>query len=226
MTSVIAHELRGPMGSIRSAAALLADGSYGQLPAEAKEIVLLIQNAADRLLNQTESYLEVMQIVNGTYRLQPHPLDVKTMVQKLTDEWRPQAKLKKIKLSCAYKNLPPKLLMDESVLSHIIYNLLDNAIKYTEKGEVNISASWNGEKLKVIVEDSGTGMSKKTIAELFKHPLMRTNNKDNLKKGLCLGLYIVSELLKAAKGQITAKSSGKNKGSTFIVQLPAEKFDA
>lgn len=226
MTSVIAHELRGPMGSIRSAASLLASGAYGKLNPEAKKIILLIQNAADRLLNQTESYLEVMQIVDGSYNLEKKAVNISELIKKLVNEWQPQAKLKKIKLVLVCKKLPKKIITDPAVLSHITYNLLDNAIKYTDKGSVTASVNYQDGQLILEVKDTGIGMAEKKISELFKHPLLRKKNPQNSKNGLSLGLYIVSELVKASKGSIKVKSLGKDKGSTFIVHLPAKEFDA
>ncbi len=226
MTSMIAHELRSPIGSIRAAAALLADGSYGKLPRKAHEVAALIQNAADRLLSQTEGYLQVMQLSSGVYEVQVEPYAAKDLINKMINEWKPQAKLNKLKLTCVCKNIPKTVSVDQSVLAHIIYNLLDNAIKYTESGSIIVDADWKNGELIINVIDTGQGMTRATISELFKHPMNRKKKKKANSRGMGLGLYIVAELLKAAGGSVKAKSKGKGTGSTFIVHLPAEKVDS
>ncbi|MBD3281212.1 GHKL domain-containing protein [Candidatus Uhrbacteria bacterium] len=226
MTSMIAHELRSPIGSIRAAASLLAEGAYGKLPRQAKETALLIQNSADRLLSQAEGYLQVMRLASNAYEVQVEPYDIKDLLKKMFDEWIPQFKLKQIKLKSELKNLPDTVEIDQSVLAHIVYNLLDNAVKYTESGSVSIKVEWKDSQLIITVSDTGEGMSRATIAELFRHPMKRKKKVKTDGRGMGLGLYIVGKLLKAAKGSITAKSKGKSKGSTFIVHLPARKVDA
>lgn len=223
---MIAHELRGPVGSIRAAASLLAQGSYGKLPREAKETALLIQNAADRLLSQTEGYLQVMQLSSNTYKVQKEPYDIKDLLSKIIDEWRPQIKLKQLKLNYREKNLPDTVLIDQTVLAHILYNLLDNAVKYTDSGEILVLAAWKKHELFLRISDTGQGISPAVKSELFKHPIKRKKHLGSNHRGKGLGLYIVSQLLKAAKGSIKVTSRGKNKGSTFIVHLPAEKVDS
>jgi len=225
MTSMIAHELRSPIGSIRAAAALLVDGSYGKLPRKAKETAALIQNAADRLLSQTEGYLQVMQLSSGSYEIQNEPYAVKDLIKKLIAEWKPQAKLNKLKLACTIKGIPTTVSIDQSVLTHIIYNLIDNAIKYTDTGSISLDADWENDILRIAVTDTGRGMTPQIKQEIFKHPMHRKKKKKADGRGMGLGLYIVSQLLKAAKGTIKATSKGKNKGSTFIVHLPAQKVD-
>jgi len=226
MISVIAHELRSPIGSIRAAAALLADGSYGKLPRRAKETARLIQNAADRLLSQTESYLQVMQLSNGSYKIQNEPYAVKDLIKKLINEWMPQAKLKKLKLLCSCANIPALVLIDQAVLTHVVYNLVDNAIKYTDSGTIEVVVDWKDDVLAVRISDTGRGISPAIKKELFLHPMYCLKKNRSKGCGMGLGLYIVAELIKSAKGKITVKSQGTNRGSTFIVHLPAVKVDA
>ncbi len=226
MSSMIAHELRSPIGSIRAAASLLADGSYGKLPRKAKETALLIQNAADRLLSQTEGYLQLMQLSGGGYELQNEPYAVEDLIKKLIAEWKPQAKLKKLKLKSIYSNIPETLSIDQSVLTHAIYNLLDNAIRYTDSGSIEVSSKWRAGMLTISIKDTGRGITNEIRKELFMHPKYCMKKNRTKGCGMGLGLYIVAEFIKSAKGTINIQSKGKNKGSTFIVHLPAEKVDA
>ncbi|MDF1497307.1 MAG: HAMP domain-containing sensor histidine kinase [Patescibacteria group bacterium] len=225
MSSMIAHELRSPIGAIRAAASLLADGSYGKLPRKAKETAMLIQNAADRLLSQTEGYLRLMQLSSGFYEAQNEPYAVEDLIKKLIAEWKPQAKLKKLKLKSAFRNIPDTLFIDQALLTHVIYNLLDNAIRYTDSGFIEVNVTWRAGILTILIKDTGRGITTEIKKELFKHPKYCMKKNRSKGCGMGLGLYIVAEFIKSANGTIDIQSKGKNKGSTFIVHLPAVKVD-
>lgn|GEM_PF-1293575 len=226
LTSLMAHELKGPIGAIRAATSLLVKGSYGKLPKQAQHIVLLIQDATDRLLSQTEAYLQIMQLSHGNYQVNLEPCDANDLINKLIAEWRPQFKLSKLKFKHESQKISQMVMLDKTVLSHLIYNLLSNAIKYTHKGSVHIKTSWQRNLLTIKITDTGIGMSSARKKNLFTSPILREKHILNDNCGLGLGLYISSELIKSCKGKIKCMSQGKNKGSTFIVQLPAIKVDA
>ncbi len=226
ITALMAHELKGPIGAIRAAASLLASGSYGKLPKQAQDTVLLIQNASDRLLSQTEAYLQVMQLTCGEYQVKLEPCDANDLINKLIAEWRPQFKIAKLKLVHESEKIPSFILLDKAVLSHVIYNLLGNAVKYTRAGSIHIKTAWKKDLLTIKITDTGIGMSPVCKKSLFTSPVPREKNPQNDNCGLGLGLYISAELIKASKGKIKGNSLGLNKGSTFIVQLPAVKVDA
>lgn len=226
ITSLMAHELKGPIGAIRAAASLLAAGSYGKLPKQAEETAHLIQNAADRLLSQTESYMQIMQLTCGEYQVKLEPCDANDLINKLIAEWRPQFKIAKLKLVHESEKIPSFILLDKAVLSHVIYNLLGNAVKYTRTGSIHIKTAWKKDLLTIKITDTGIGMSPVCKKSLFTSPVPREKNPHNDNCGLGLGLYISAELIKASKGKIKGLSQGPNKGSTFIVQLPAIKVDA
>ncbi|MFZ6015750.1 MAG: sensor histidine kinase [Patescibacteria group bacterium] len=224
LSAIIAHELRAPIGTIRAAAAMLAEGGYGKLPKEAKEIVRVIQSTSDKLLNQTEGYLQVLEINSGGLVINPTATNVAKLLKEIIRQWQPAAKAKKIKLELQIAKIPQLLKLDQVILNHVLFNLLDNAFKFTDKGRIMVAVSRRHNLLSLRITDTGMGIDKKQIKSLFINPAVN-NFADNAGKRRGLGLFIVHQLLKAAKGAISVTSAGKNKGSTFSVQLPALKVD-
>lgn len=223
---MIAHELIAPIGSISAAASLLANGECGKLPPAALGIIKTIEEISDNLINHAESYIAVLQIQNNTFRSNPGRVKIKKLLESILKNYLPKAQIRKNQISLICAQLPSELCLDQNIITHVVSNLIDNAIKYTKNGTIKINAAWANDSLCLAVSDTGQGMSAKVRASLFIEPIQSTQKKVNSHSGMGLGLYLVSSLLRAANGKISAKSPGANKGSTFIVHLPAPKVDS
>jgi len=118
-------------------------------------------------------------------------------------------------------NRIPMIKADYAKLREAIYNIVNNGIKYTEKGGITIFLKMKNKRLKIMIQDTGIGIGGKEINSLFEKTFERSKGAQKLYTlGRGIGLYISSSIIKAHNGKIWAESSGENSGSTFYIELP------
>ena len=223
-TAMVAHQLRSPIGAIRAAAASMSDGTEGPLPPKAQETAELIQNSADRLLGLAETYLEGVRLQDGTFTTKSQETDVAAEITSVVRELSALAKLKGLPLVVEAQDVPKKLRLDRDVLRHSCFNVVDNAVKYTDHGSVTITATWRPDALSLSITDTGIGLSAEDLRGIFERYSRSASPDVRRRPGSGLGLYIVRKMLKVAGGRIQAKSEGLGKGATFVVELPAVRI--
>ena len=112
-------------------------------------------------------------------------------------------------------------MIDQTKMKTAIYNVVDNGLKYTQKGGVTIKLQIVNGKLQIVVKDTGIGIKKEEIAELFEKTFERGKEAEKLyTTGRGIGLYISKNFIEAHQGKIWAESEGEGKGSTFYIELP------
>ena len=224
-TAMVAHQLRGPIGGIRVSASTIADGSYGKLPARAKQAVQLLENSAQRLLSLAEVYMQGIKLNQGSLKSFMEKVNIESMIKDIVHDLSALADIKSIKIIQNINLTNKYYLIDKIALSNSLFNLLDNAIKYTEKGRITITASYSRHTLKISVSDTGLGMDAQELKASFKPYIRGKSSRKQQKEGTGLGLYIVKKLSNHAGGNIKAFSSGKGRGSEFILLLPCKPVD-
>lgn len=223
--AMVAHQLRSPIGGIRAASSLLVDGTYGPLPPKALEASVLIKNAADRLLSLAETYLQGIRLHQRIFASNPIETNPVQQIESIVKELMPLAELKGVELKVEGKDVPPVMVVEREALTNAVFNLADNAIKYTDKGSVTINIKWAKGNLVVAVADTGIGMNQEELASAFEKFSRSSIAKGRQRAGTGLGLYIIKRLLTTAGGSITAKSQGMGRGSVFEFTLPAKTVD-
>ncbi|EKD49204.1 MAG: hypothetical protein ACD_63C00228G0003 [uncultured bacterium] len=221
--SIASHQLRTPLSAIKGYISMMADGDYGDVSDKIKSILKKVYNSNERLVNLVNNLLNVSRIEGGRVEFNPVPLQIETSIENAIAELKKQADEKKLALifERSRKELP-KVNADERLLHQVIVNLIDNAIKYTQKGKVEIFAKLKGKNIQVDMKDTGVGFEKNEGERLFKKFV---RGKDVYKMhtgGSGLGLFIVKKLLEMHGGAVNAQSKGKNQGSTFTFTLPAK----
>jgi len=136
------------------------------------------------------------------------------------EELKVQAEKKKLNFEFAKPKENYFVRADEQKLRQVVLNLIDNAIKYTEKGEVKVWLGRTDGSVEFSVKDTGLGMTQDEIANLFQKFVRGPNAPRLHAEGAGIGLYVAKLLMEAHKGQVRAESAGENKGSTFFVKLP------
>lgn len=218
---MVAHQLRGPLGGIRSSASMLSEGDYGALPEKARTASELIQDSATRLLSLAETFLGAARLQVGKYTSVQVPTDVANEMTQTIAELQRAADAKQLVLKVSIASTIPKsVMLDREVLQNALFNLIDNAIKYTDTGSVSVSCEDRDGAIVVIVSDTGAGLSPTDVTNLFKKFQRGKMNRAHAQDGTGLGLYVVKELLEAAGGTIAVSSEGIGKGSSFRLQLP------
>ncbi|MBP6860084.1 MAG: hypothetical protein KBC38_00775 [Candidatus Pacebacteria bacterium] len=218
--SVATHQLRAPLTAMRGYASLIAEGNYGEVREEFKDPLFKITESGRNMANSIEDYLNVSRIEQGRMKFERGEFDISALAKTVVDELSTVASRKGLAL--ALKPCGPLTVMgDVGKIKQVITNYIDNAIKYSPTGTIEVSVEKVEGNARVTVSDTGTGIAADEIPKLFsKFTRARDANKVNT-TGTGLGLYVVRQLVEGHKGKAWAESDGLGKGSRFIFEIPA-----
>ena len=223
--SIASHQLRTPITAIKGYSSMLLEDSYGKLPEEARVPIEKIFRSSSRLAEMVTDFLNVSKIEQGTMSYTFTSVDVGAMIADLGEDFAQVAKNKKLKFAV---RVPKKdkfiATADEGKIRQIFSNLIDNSIKYTPKGSVEVAVARDEERGMIIVniKDTGIGLSQDDIHHLFGKFTRGSGGQKQNTDGSGLGLYVAKSMLEAQKGNIWVDSEGAGRGSTFFVELRAE----
>jgi len=202
---------------------MLIEGDYGKLNKKAKEKLVFFSQSTQKLIDLVNEFLDISQFQVGKKILKIEKVDPQKLIKELIKEFKMEAEKKNIYLRIKKLNRISMIKADYAKLREAIYNIIDNGIKYTEKGGITISLEMKNKKLKIMIEDTGIGIGEKEINSLFKKTFERSRGAQKLYTlGRGIGLYISSSIIKAHNGKIWAESSGENFGSIFYIELPVK----
>jgi signal transduction histidine kinase len=221
--SFATHQLRAPLTAMKGYGSLILDGDMGQISPEAKQGVQRIFDSTNTLVNIVNDYLNISRIELGTMKYAFDTVDLKLLMQDVVAELKPNIEKAPIKFECTFPTdvNDYRVTADRDKLKQVIANIVDNSIKYTPSGRVDLKLALDKEKhnFVITIKDTGIGISPETLPRLFmKFSRAENANKTNI-RGTGLGLYVAKEIITAHHGTIRAESPGDGKGSTFIVEL-------
>ena len=217
------HHLRTPLSIMKNYASMLLEGTYGKLGEIVKHPLSGIYVSIERLIKLVNEFLDVAQLQLGKGVLKKAKTDMINYLKKeIIEELLPLAKEKGLYLKLEpSKEKIPEIMIDQTKMKTAIYNVVDNGLKYTQKGGVTIKLQIVNGKLQIVVKDTGIGIKKEEIAELFEKTFERGKEAEKLyTTGRGIGLYISKNFIEAHQGKIWAESEGEGKGSTFYIELP------
>jgi signal transduction histidine kinase len=239
--SIASHQLRTPITAIKGFASLLIEGSYGEVNEKVHGALERIYVSTERLTNLIEDLLNVSRIESGRMTFEFANASVEKLLKELYENFMLVAKNKKFYLDLKLPKEPmPEIKMDYTKIRELASNFIDNALKYTEKGGVTISAEMRdegvvidengfviagqkspfGKVVRVTVSDTGIGIPKEEIPYLFRK-FSRGKDVSRLHVGgTGLGLYVGKAIAEAHHGQTWVESDGAGKGSRFIIEIP------
>lgn len=221
--SLASHQLRSPLTVIKGYASTLTDGIVGDLTPKQYDIVRHIYISAQGLASLVEDFLNVTKIEQGgmTYAMEEH--DIEALVEDLAEDMKKVAEDKNLSFSYHIEQEMGdyKVVVDALKIKQVFLNLIDNAIKYTKVGAVQVHLTKNQETKKIVfsVTDSGVGLSPETQEKLFTKFARGEGGRLN-SGGSGLGLYLAHVVVLAHHGAIIGTSDGEGKGSTFTVTIP------
>jgi len=219
--SIASHQLRTPLTIIKGYVSMLLEGTYGQIPEKSKKPVENVLESNERLIRLVNDLLTVSKVEAGKIEINFEKINVEQIILGLIDELRIKAKEKNLYLKHKkLKKASTKILGDESKVRQIILNVLDNGIRYTNKGGVTISYGSENGKYVIKIQDTGEGMVKQEAEKLFNSFSRGSAGTKFWTEGAGLGLYISKKFVELHKGKVWAESEGKEKGSTFYIELP------
>ena len=218
--ALMSHEIRTPMTGIFGMVDFLKDTP---LNAEQKDFVGTISDCSKTLLNTLNDVLDFSKVESGKLDISAVNFDLHNMLTNSGRVMRQTAEDKGLKLNLAIAdNVPKRMRGDPHRLQQVIVNLLNNGVKFTERGEVTLRATCSDGKqpsLRMEVQDTGIGISKENIAKLFSAFSQADNSIARRYGGSGLGLSIAKKLVELMGGKIGVTSE-EGKGSIFFVELP------
>lgn len=223
--SIASHQLRSPLTSISGYASLLREGTYGQLPKTMTEPVERIELSARLMAQSIEDYLNVSRIESGNMKYHLTDFNLRDETEHICDDLRSEA-LKNGLILLFRTDLTSKAIINADIgkVQQIIHNLINNAIKYTQRGTITVYVRDDVTKKRIYVEilDTGIGMSSETLHSIFQK--FERGDKANTVnvKGTGLGLFVALKMAEAMGGTITAHSKGEGEGSRFVIDLPLQ----
>lgn len=218
--SLATHEIRNPATFIKGFTAGALDGDLGELTPKIKDGMQKIFVRINDIIHLGNQYLDKSKLELNQLKYEFVPLDLGKLAEDLVREFQPAAtQYGIIATSSVDKSVDYTVQADSGKMKEVIGNLIDNAIKYTPKGSVTISVLKGDNTVKIKIADTGNGIPAETIPQLFKKFSRADAQKANL-LGTGLGLYLAKIFVEAHHGKIWVESLGKDKGSTFFVELP------
>ncbi|HAJ57309.1 MAG TPA: PAS domain-containing sensor histidine kinase [Candidatus Omnitrophica bacterium] len=215
----VSHELRTPLSSIKGYAETLLEGALDD-KANARDFVGIIHHDSERLSKLIDDLLDLSKIESGKMKMVFLPVELQGVIRRIAAVLENQAKSKAISVSVDAPAGLPKVMADESRLSQVILNLLDNAVKYTPQGgSVKISARIDNDFVRVGVSDTGIGIPDEDVSRIFERFYRVDKARSRELGGTGLGLSIVKHIVSAHNGQVWV-SSEPGKGSTFSFTIP------
>lgn len=215
----MSHELRTPLNSVLGFTELLVDGIYGELPDKAKATVARVQANGRHLLGLINDVLDLSKIEAGQLTLALEDYSVGQIVRSTVTAVEPLARSKGLSLAATVAENLPLGRGDERRLTQVLLNLAGNAVKFTERGAIDILADAVDRHFEIIVRDTGPGIAPTDQALIFDEFQQVDNSSTRQKGGTGLGLAISKRIVEMHGGTIGVESV-PGSGSTFRMTIP------
>lgn len=219
--SIASHQLYTPLTAIRGYLSMLKEGDFGTLSDKQGPVIDIINKSAQRLIELIKNLLDVSRIESGRLDLNLETVDLAGMAKEIAQNLLPNTMGKKLKLIFHPPRAPlPPVIADRERLSQVVLNFVDNAIKYTDRGRIDVEVIPDGQEIELRVTDTGIGLDSQEIEKLFTKFTRAGDASHYHTEGSGLGLYVARQIIKEHRGTVAAASPGKGRGSTFNMRMP------
>ncbi|MDI6753350.1 MAG: ATP-binding protein [Thermodesulfobacteriota bacterium] len=219
--SMISHEMRTPLTSIKVGTGMLLLGSEREITKEQKEILDIISRESQRLIDLVNSILDLSKMEAGMMVFHFNPTDIRLLINQTIAEIKPLALGANVRLHMESPQSLPLIRMDRERILQVLRNFMGNAVKFTPRGgQVIISAVSKEGMLEVCVKDTGPGIPKENLTIIFEKFQQAPLQRSNMMRGSGLGLAIAKHVITAHGGKVWAESE-PGQGSSFFFILPA-----
>ncbi len=217
--SNMSHELRTPLNSINSLSQVLILQAKEKLNNDENNYLEVIERNGKRLLSLINNILDLSKIEAGKMDVLYRAVSIKTLISAIMENLQTMATNKGVIINSQMPDNMPLVETDESKLYQVITNIVSNAIKFTEKGSVSVTAKFKNNYIYIYVKDTGIGVSEKMLPHIFDEFRQVDGSASRLHEGTGLGLAIANKMIKILGGKITVESK-LGKGSIFTIIVP------
>lgn len=215
----MSHELRTPLNAVLGYTRMLLMNIYGQLPQTIRDVLDRVDKSGRHLLGLINDVLDLSKIEAGQLTLSLNPYSLKEVVQNVVTAMQLLAAEKKLALKVTLPSDLPAAQGDERRITQVLLNLVGNAIKFTDIGEIGVQVTASDGALMVSVSDTGPGIPEGDRQKVFEEFRQVENSATQKKGGTGLGLAIAKRIIELHGGRIWVESN-MGKGSTFCFTLP------
>jgi signal transduction histidine kinase len=218
---VVNHQLNTPLSIMRGYFSMMKDGDY--TPEKALPV---IEAGLERIINTVSAFWDAYRLEGEKMQMEPQKTDISSIVDKMIKEKEnlQTAKDRKLKLKIEKPKFEiPEVWCDSNKITHVVSNLLDNAVFYTYKGGVTVYYELENDFLKINVKDTGAGISENDRSKIFQKFTRGSGALGMNPNGSGLGLYIAKKVVEGNGGTMSFYSEGENKGTIFSFTVPVYK---
>jgi signal transduction histidine kinase len=216
---IINHELKEPITVVLSGIEVIRARGFEKLDESQQKMINVMEQSGKEMQRLTNNLLDLSKIESGKVIINNEKLQLSTLLDEVILSLKQDAEKKNVKIITKIEGSVSVIYGDSFRLKQALYNIVDNAIKYTkENGTISISAESIGMKVQIQIKDTGIGIAKKDLSSIFDKFAKRAAGY----KGTGLGLYISKSFIEAHKGEIKVESE-YGKGTTFKLYLPKKQ---
>ena len=217
--SMVSHELRTPLTAIKEGISIILEGLLGDLNSQQNKLLSASKKNVDRLARLINDVLDFQKIESGKMTWNIRQNDINETVKEAGESMLPAIREKGLQLIFTCMENLPKIQFDKDKIFQVVINLLNNAIKFTERGDIIIETKREGKIIHVKVRDTGIGIKKEDLPRLFESFVQLGRPSERKVGGTGLGLSICKKIIIHHKGKIWAKSTF-GRGTTVHFTLP------
>lgn len=219
LIQMVSHELRTPIHSIKEGISIVLEGLTGDLNEEQKEVLSISKRCIDRLVRLINDVLAFHKLEAGVVVFHMQKTDLNKLLREVAELMRPLAEAKGLAFRLELQKDLPLLEADKDKIVQVLTNFIQNAIKFTPKGEVTVISAACPEGVKIAVKDTGIGIQKADLPKLFRKFGQLESAKLVAPGGTGLGLAICKKIIEQHRGTVGLESE-YNQGSVFSFILP------
>ena len=216
----MSHELRTPLNAIIGYTELILDATYGEIPERVRGTLQRVERSGRHLLGLINEVLDLSKIEAGQFKLDTAPFSLADTAAAAVSSLESLAREKRIKLTATTSPGLPQAIADERRITQVMVNLIGNALKFTDAGEVEVRVTADADAFAVSVRDTGPGIAPEHRSRIFEEFQQADTSTTRPKGGAGLGLAISKRIVEMHGGTLALLESEVGRGSTFGFTLP------